>query len=137
MAMEEDQVSHQDNTSQLHLPMLETRNTSGFPTVPTFPMPITPVVLPVPIENPMENLTLGQGDQANNSSKMLIRPIPVLPRAPAPSATDLNLNLRSTIDPSPLSLKLSLSTNQNQSSRHSAFQTMSSFNSGDSMISVA
>ncbi|CBI15104.3 unnamed protein product, partial [Vitis vinifera] len=79
----------------------------------------------------------GSGGQ-NDVNTRLVRPIPVLPIPP--ESTDLNLNLKSSVDPSPLSLKLSLSSNQNhpnQPSRHSAFQAMSSFNNGDSIISVA
>ncbi|KAK9277990.1 hypothetical protein L1049_027547 [Liquidambar formosana] len=139
--MEEEPVNHQDSTSQRPLPPPETCNSGGFPVLSPFPMSIGPVVLPVPIETPMENLTLGQLDQPNNPSTKLVRPIPVLPvpypPPPPPSTTDLNLNLKSTMDPSPLSLKLSLSSDHNQSSRHSAFQVMSSFNNGDSIISVA
>ena len=136
--MEEEQVlHHQENTSQSQQSpktFSETGSGGGFPVVPAFPMPINPVVVPVPIQNPMENLTLGQ----NDVNTRLVRPIPVLPIPP--ESTDLNLNLKSSVDPSPLSLKLSLSSNQNhpnQPSRHSAFQAMSSFNNGDSIISVA
>ncbi|XP_034673768.1 transcription factor MYB1R1-like [Vitis riparia] len=136
--MEEEQVlHHQENTSQSQQSpktFSETGSGGGFPVVPAFPMPINPVVVPVPIQNPMENLTLGQ----NDVNTRLVRPIPVLPIPP--ESTDLNLNLKSPVDPSPLSLKLSLSSNQNhpnQPSRHSAFQAMSSFNNGDSIISVA
>ncbi|XWS37409.1 hypothetical protein CRYUN_Cryun19dG0040400 [Craigia yunnanensis] len=107
-----------------------------------FPMTVNPVVLSFPVENPMENLTLGQGNQSNNNAAAkLIRPIPTFP---ASQATDLNLNLNLVMDPSPLSLKLSLQSDQTDSSttsssRHSLFQVMPSVSNGDSnsIISVA
>lgn len=136
--MEEEQVVNQHETAsqsqQSHKNFPEAGNGGGFSVVPAFQMAINPVVVPVPIQNPMENLTLGQID----ANTRLVRPIPVLPIAP--ESTDLNLNLMSPVDPSPLSLKLSLSSNQNhpnQPPRHSAFQAMSSFNNGDNIISVA
>ncbi|XP_022737666.1 transcription factor MYB1R1-like [Durio zibethinus] len=133
--MEEEQVHPQENTTQ-------PAETNGFLMMPAaFSMPVNPVVLPVPIENPMENLTLGQGNQSiNNATTKLIRPVPVF-LAPRPS--DLNLNLNSVMDPSPLSLKLSLQSDQmdstSSSSRHSAFQVIPNFSNGDSnsIISVA
>ncbi|KAJ4960911.1 hypothetical protein NE237_020821 [Protea cynaroides] len=73
----------------------------------------------------------------------LVRPTPVLPVPPSSRMAGLNLNQKSPIDPSPLSLKLSTSPDQQPSSRHSAFQSMSSFSTGDldsngvSIISVA
>ncbi|XP_003634497.1 transcription factor MYB1R1-like [Vitis vinifera] len=130
-------LHHQENTSQSQQSpktFSKTGSGGGFPVVLAFPMSINPVVVPVPIQNPMENLTLGQND-VNTS---LVRPIIVLPIPP--KSTNLNLNLKSLVDSSPFSLKLSLSSNQNhpnQPSRHSAFQAMSSFNNGDSIISVA
>ena len=137
-SMEEEQVVNlQEKASQLQQSQRtfpEAGNGGGFTVVPALQMPMNPVVLPVPIENPMEKLTLGQID----ANTRLVRPIPVLPIAP--ESTDLNLNLMSPVDPPPLSLKLSLSSNQNnpnQPSRHSAFQAMSSFNNGDNIISCA
>lgn len=136
--IEEDQAHHQDNnknnnaTSYAH-PLLgppETSNITSFSAMPTFPMTSNPnpVVLPLQIESPMENLSLGRGNQAISPSTNLIRPIPF----------DLDLNSKSTDDPSPLSLKLSLpSDHRESSSRHSAFQAMStSFSGGDSIIIV-
>ncbi|KAK2663870.1 hypothetical protein Ddye_002444 [Dipteronia dyeriana] len=141
--MEEDQDSNKTQSHPLSPPLPETNNggVSGFSLMPGYP-----VVLPVPIENPMENLTIGQANQSNSVPANLIRPIPVLP-APKPSAalSDLNLNLNSNsmVDPSSsLSLTLSLLSDQRDSlsSRHSAFQA-TSFGKGDSssssVISVA
>ncbi|XP_059641314.1 transcription factor MYB1R1 [Cornus florida] len=138
----EEEKDHQDNTSQALLPTTplsqpENSNVSGF-AVPPFPVTVGPVLLPAQIENPMENLTLRQVDQVNNASTNLVRPIPVLPSPYASSTRDFNLNQSlMMIDPLSLSLKLSLSSDdQNQSLRHSAFQVMSSFSNGDSIISV-
>ncbi|XWS60656.1 hypothetical protein CRYUN_Cryun07bG0054500 [Craigia yunnanensis] len=126
--MEEEQVHQPENITQPLMPA-------------AFPMTVNPVVLPVSIENPMENLTLAQGNQSNYNiaTAKLIRLVPIFP---APQASDLNLNLNSVMDPSPLSLKLSLQSDQMDSSsslRHSAFQVMPSFSNGDSnsIISVA
>ncbi|KAJ4712235.1 Transcription factor MYB1R1 [Melia azedarach] len=139
--MEEEQVNQQDNNpSQSHpilppSPIETNNNMSGFSMMPSFP-----VVLPVPIENPMENLTLGQTGQLNTGGTKLVRPVPVIPAPQASKVSDLNLNLNLVADPSPLSLNLSLPSEQRESSsRHSAFQAMQSFNSGDSnsIISVA
>lgn len=142
--MEEEQAHSQDNknttsttTPQSHPlppPLPETTNISNFPVLPAFTMTTNPIVLPVPIESPMENLSLGQGNLATN----LIRPIAVLPTPRVSGISDLNLNLKASVDPIPLSLKLSLPSDQRESSsRHSAFQVMSGFNNGDSIISVA
>nr|QCF47524.1 transcription factor R1MYB1 [Litchi chinensis] len=137
--MEEEQESNKTRSHPLPPPPLPETNkggVSGFSVIPAFP-----VVLPVPVENPIDSLTLGQPNQSNDAPANLIRPIPVLP-APQPSAvvSDLNLNLN-MVDPSSLSLKLSLPSDQREaSSRHSAFQAMPSLSSnGDSgsIISVA
>ncbi|GAY38956.1 hypothetical protein CUMW_040680 [Citrus unshiu] len=135
--MEEELVDHQDHNPSQSYPLLpptpaETSNKSGGFSM----MPALPVVLPVPIENPMENLTLGQNSQRTaGEATRLIRPVPVpvLPAAqPSSTVSDLNLNLNLAVDPPPLSQRES-------SSRHSAFQVMQTFNNGDSnsIISVA
>ncbi|KAJ8772360.1 hypothetical protein K2173_027537 [Erythroxylum novogranatense] len=112
--------------------------TSSFSAIPSFPMATSSVVLPVPIENPMENLSLGRGNQRIKSPSILVRPIPVPPASRASPICDLNLDLKPTAEPSPLTLRLSLASNQTESSsRHSAFQATSSFNNGDNIISVA
>lgn len=138
--MEEEKVNQEGKAQPLQaptqLPPPETSNISGSQVLP-FPMTVHPVLVPVQIENPMEKLTLGQMDHLHHESAMLIRPIPVLPIPNATTMVDLNLNQKSMEDPVPLSLNLSLSSDQNQFSRHSAFQVMSSFNNGDSIISVA
>ncbi|GMN45762.1 hypothetical protein TIFTF001_014951 [Ficus carica] len=140
--MEEDQVvHHQDNSSQSH-PLPEPCNPVGFSLVPTCPVStVGSSVLPTPAENPMENLTLGPKNLETNSSPKLVRPIALhsIPHGTTISA-DLSLNLKSAIDPSSLSLKLSMPSDPGESSsaaRHSAFQSMSSFNNGDSIITVA
>lgn len=121
--------NNQDNVSNSHSlppPPPETRNFSGYPMMPAFPMTVGPAVVP------MENLDI-------NASSKLVRPIPIHTATHAATITDLNLNWKSTIDPSPLTLKLSLTSDQRESpSRHpSAFQAMSNFNNGDSIITVA
>ncbi|CAK9178653.1 unnamed protein product, partial [Ilex paraguariensis] len=107
----------------------------GFPVTP-FPMTVGLVLFPLQIENPIESLSQGQGDQV---STMPVHPIPVLPMPIASRMTDPNLNQKSTVEASPLSLKLCLSSDQNyqSQSRNSAFQVMPGFNNGDSIISVA
>jgi len=135
---------HQDNASQSHplprAPPSEASNFGGFPMMSAFPMTVGPAAVPVPIENPMDNLNLGQGNvetKADSSSK-LVRPIPVHTGPHASTMSDLNLNSKPLIDSSPLTLRLSLPSDQRESpSRHSAFQAMSSFNNGDNIITVA
>lgn len=139
--MEEEPGHHQDSASQSHPlppPLPESCNFSGFSIMPSFPMSVGPVS--APIENPMlENLTLGQGKvEINASLSNLVRPIPIYTAPHASTITDLSMNSKSAIDPLPLTLKLSLPSDQRESpSRHSAFQAMSSFNNGDSIITVA
>lgn len=123
------------------------KNVEKYP-MSSFPVAtITPLVVPIRSENPMENLTLGQVNQLNNSPKP-IRPIPILPVPPSSKMANLNLNKTTALEPPSLSLNLSISSrspNQeapaNQQSRHaSAFKGMpASFNGsgGDSIISVA
>ncbi|KAJ8753488.1 hypothetical protein K2173_022729 [Erythroxylum novogranatense] len=141
--MEEEQASQAQNGNK----QSSSSPTCSFPPPPPLPPPETsnigkfPIVLPVPIENPMQNLVLGQGNQDFNSSTTtanLVRPTPVPPASRASHISDLNLNLKSTADPPPLSLRLSLQADQRDSSaRHSAFQAMSGFKNGDSIITVA
>ncbi|KAJ9163687.1 hypothetical protein P3X46_023327 [Hevea brasiliensis] len=147
LPMEEALAHCQDNKNnmpqshQLPPPLPENNNIGNCPVMPAFPMTTNPVVLPVPIESPAENLSLGQGNPAANPSANLVRPIPVLPTPHASGVSDLYLNLKSSVDSSPLSLKLSLPSYQRESvdpsSRHSVLQVMSSFNNGDGIISVA
>ncbi|GLU12264.1 hypothetical protein SLE2022_289590 [Rubroshorea leprosula] len=139
----EEEANPQENTTQSHTllhPAPETNNISGFSIIPAFPMTVNPVVFPVSIENPMENLSLCQGNQLNNGAKRPIRPVPVFPTQQAPTVSEINLNSKANMDPSSLSLKLSLTSDQRDSpSRHSAFQVMPSFNNGDrnSIMGVA
>ncbi|XP_030531414.1 transcription factor MYB1R1-like [Rhodamnia argentea] len=116
---------------------LETSNISGFSMMPA-PVAFTPIVLPVPVENPVENLSLGRGEQFVNSPAKLVRPVPVLPAPHAPVIHDLNLSLMPPKDHSHLSLNPASPLDQSESSRrHSAFQMTQSFSKGDNMISVA
>lgn len=137
----EEELVHEDNLICPVIQQQETPNSSGF-WVPPFPVTVGPVLFPMEIENPLENLTrLGNANQLNNTSRVLIHPIPVLPMPnPPPPRAEVNLSQKLTIENSPLYLNLSLSfnhQNQNQSSStHSAFQVMPSFKNGDSMISV-
>ncbi|GFZ07771.1 homeodomain-like superfamily protein [Actinidia rufa] len=138
--MEEETV-HQDTKTQPLLPPTqllppESTNISGSQLLP-FQVSVHPVLIPVQIENPMEQLTLGHLDQGNPEPTKLLWPAHFLPIPNASAAMDVNLNQKSTVDPSQLSLKLSLSSDQNQLSRYSSFQVMSSFNNEDSIISVA
>lgn len=134
--MEEERVDRQENTTQ-------PSETNVFPIMPAaFPMAFNQVVPPVPIQNPTENLTIAQGNQLNNNvpTASLIRPVP---NFPALQRSDLNTNSNPATDPLSLSLKLSLQSDQMDSSsstsRHSPFQVMPNFSSGDNnnIISVA
>ncbi|KAJ7945932.1 Transcription factor MYB1R1 [Quillaja saponaria] len=141
ISMDEEQVQHQDNMSQSHpLPPVptETCNFSAYPLISTFPMGVGPAMIPVPLENPIGNLMLGQGTLEQNGPTKLLRPMAVFPDAKASTVSDINLNLNSTIDPSTLSLKLSSQSDQRGSSlRHLAFQSMLCFSNGDSIVGVA
>ncbi|CAN6578269.1 unnamed protein product [Malus baccata var. baccata] len=137
--MDEEQVHLQDNASQSHPlpppPLSDPRNASGFPVVPDFPMTVGPAALPVTIENPTENLALRQANHENSTLPKLVHPAALHSAPHATAMSDLNVN--STMDTSTLTLDLSLSMESREpSSRHSAFQTMSGFSNGDSMISV-
>ncbi|TYJ07837.1 hypothetical protein E1A91_A11G034300v1 [Gossypium mustelinum] len=135
--MEEERIDRQENSTQ-------PSETNVFPIMPAaFPMAFNQVVPPVPIQNPTENLTIAQGNQLNNNvpTANLIRPVP---NFPALQRSVLNTNLNPATDPLSLSLKLSLQSDQMDSSssstsRHSPFQVMPNFSSGDNnkIISVA
>ncbi|XP_050376280.1 transcription factor MYB1R1-like [Argentina anserina] len=138
IAMEEEQVHHQDMSSHSHQlpppPQSESANPNGFSMMPIFPMSVGPAAVQVPTKDPAENLTLGQGNPRGPSLKLVH---PVVHSAPrAREAPDLNVN--ATVDTSPLALNLSLSMNpMESSSRHAAFKATSSFSNGDNIISVA
>ncbi|XP_057774755.1 transcription factor MYB1R1 [Salvia miltiorrhiza] len=152
-----DDQMYQENSPQTPTKQ-QGKNVEKFP-MANFPVAMTPVVVPIATETPMENLTLGQVNQLTNSPKP-IRPIPILPVPPSSKLACLNLNkTRTAVDQPPsLSLNLSMSSQQppppqsqpqaaNQEqpptpARHaSAFQAMpaAGFNGsgGDSMIIVA
>lgn len=136
ISIDDEQVDQQGNNPSETVQHLETNNFAMMP-------PPVHVVLPVTIENPVENLTVGRLNQSNIMGTNLVRPIPVVPAPQAVTMSDLNLNLNLTMDPSPLSLRLSLPSGQRESSssssRHSAFQAMPTLRNGDNnnMIRVA
>ncbi|KAL2244010.1 UNVERIFIED_CONTAM: Transcription factor MYB1R1 [Sesamum indicum] len=138
----EEGKNHQESAAQsvappTTLPLPITSNVNGFSVVP-FPVNIGPVLFSVQNGNPMENSTLGQSDLPNNSSSMLVRPVPIVPMPASSTMVDLNLKQQAPIEPSLLSLRLSLSSGQDQpSTRDSAFQMLPSFKNGDSIITVA
>ncbi|KAL0416949.1 UNVERIFIED_CONTAM: Transcription factor R1 [Sesamum latifolium] len=138
----EEGKNHQESAAQpvappTTLPLPITSNVNGFSVVP-FPVNVGPVLFSVQNGNPMENSTLGQSNLPNNSSPMLVRPVPVVPMPASSTMVDLNLKQQAPIEPSPLSLRLSLSSGQDQpSTRDSAFQMLPSFKNGDSIITVA
>ncbi|KAK6160082.1 hypothetical protein DH2020_003463 [Rehmannia glutinosa] len=106
----EDQM-HQESLPQPPIiqQKLISQNHDNFP-ISTYPVAITPLVVPITSENPIENLTLGQVNQLNNSPKP-IRPIPILPVPPSSKMANLNLNKStSTLEPPSLSLNLSMSS---------------------------
>lgn len=169
--MDEDigQQTHQETATALPYPQqpqpqpqmnLGRHILGGFP-VSTFPMALSPGVLPVSGEtSSVDNLTSSIGPNLNLQNEVppqakgapttlsakLIRPIPLHPVSPPPSSKMAGLNLNNkytpppTRDPSPLSLKLATTSSEEQSpntasSHSSAFQGMSS--GSDSIISVA
>ncbi|KAL6524383.1 hypothetical protein OROHE_016054 [Orobanche hederae] len=110
-----------------------TSNVNGFSVVP-FPVNASPSLFSIQNSNPMEESTRAQSGLANDSSPMLVCPVPVTPSI----MVDLNLNQRVPIDPLQLSLRLSLSSGQDQAStRGSAFDTMRGLRNIDGVISVA
>ncbi|XP_051122588.1 transcription factor MYB1R1-like [Andrographis paniculata] len=107
----EDQM-HQENAPQP--PIIPRQNLSKNPEkfpVSNFPAAVTPLSIPIPIpsESPMEDLTLGQVNQLNNSPRP-IRPIPILPIPPSSKMANLNLSKTTNLEPPSLSLNLSVSS---------------------------
>ncbi|KAG6654411.1 transcription factor MYB1R1 [Carya illinoinensis] len=140
-SMDEDQV-HQE-TAPLPKPQPHLSHSHGGFPLSSFPVALAPAVVAVPlaVENPLENLSLGPNNHVRMSSKP-IRPIPMLPVPPSSKMADLNLNQKTQADPSPLSLKLSIESSGEQSppaTHSSAFQAIPGnfSSSGDSIISVA
>ncbi|XP_023520375.1 transcription factor MYB1R1-like [Cucurbita pepo subsp. pepo] len=127
VAAEEEQIQLQDNSSQFQYllppppPPPETGNVNGYhPVMPTFPLPVCPAILPVPI--PMDNLPL-RHDNLENDTSSTAEVMPLNPTTP-----ELNLNSGA------LSLNLDSTTSL---TKHPAFQGISSMSSGDNIISVA
>ncbi|TKY73444.1 MYB transcription factor MYB183 [Spatholobus suberectus] len=140
--MEEGQIQHQDNVSLLHPAYPVTPEGSymnGFPMMPMYPKDVGSGVMSVEAGNPMETLTLGQGNvEQNGPSTKLVCTTPIVPDHKGSTVSDITPSL-SSVDPPALSLGLSLSTSQRQtsSSRHSALHALPRFNHGESIISVA
>ncbi|XP_031106769.1 transcription factor MYB1R1-like [Ipomoea triloba] len=126
------------------LPTSEPSRINPFSVSP-IPVTVASVLQPVQVEEkkPIENLAIAQTDEVNNpTSCRFIRPVPIVsvttnsnPSAPV----ELNLNQGMETEPSSLSLSLSLSVNQrpSSSSRHPMYPGMSSFNNGDTTITVS
>ncbi|QCE13851.1 hypothetical protein DEO72_LG11g849 [Vigna unguiculata] len=130
--MEEGEIQHEDNVSLVH-PMYpvtgEGSNINGFSMLPMYSKDIAEA------GNPMKILTLGQGNNVEQNgpcTKLVCTTPPIVP------ASDITATSLSSVDPPTLSLGLSLSSTQRQtSSIHSAFHSLSRFNNGDSVITVA
>ncbi|CAL0306844.1 unnamed protein product [Lupinus luteus] len=134
--MEKEQIQNQDSVSHsqpMYPAATETSNMNGFQMIPMYPVGVGSGMFSIQAENPMEELTLGQGSMENKVSTNQVVPIPK-----ASTVSDIASNSSSTIDPPTLSLALSFSSDQRQtSSRHSPLHGMPRFNNGDSIISVA
>lgn len=111
-------------------------NMNGY-TIAPFPMAVGPILVPVQVQNPLENKNFHWVDQVQNGPTMLLHPFPVIPIATSAASTD-NINRRGEIDASALSLSLSLSSYHSQSStRQSSFKAVANFRNGDSIVTVA
>lgn len=134
--MEGEQVQNQDTLShsQQQSPLFpaETSKINGFPAMPVYQFGVgsSGVISVQGTGNPMEELTLGQGNVEKHN---------VPNKASTVSGIITPGSSSSAIDPPPtLSLGLSFSSDQRQtSSRHSALHAMQCFSNGDSIISVA
>ena len=139
--VEEGQIQHQDNVS-LFRPVYpvtpEGSYMNGFPMMSMYPKDVGSRVMSVQAGNPMETLTLEQGNvEQNDPSTKLVCTIPIVPDHSGSTVSDITASL-SSIDPPTLSLGLSLSSSQRQtSSTHSALHALPCFNNQDSIISVA
>ncbi|KAF7838393.1 transcription factor MYB1R1-like [Senna tora] len=137
----EEQIQHPNNMPNSHLghpATSETNNINGFSMMQVYPMGVSSGLISFPSGNPMENLTLGQGNSKYKEPMKLVHPIPIAdPKAF--TVSDIAPRSSSTIDPPTLSLGLSLSSDQRKtSSRHSGLHAIPCLNnSGDSIISVA
>ncbi|WCJ36010.1 Homeodomain-like superfamily protein [Euphorbia peplus] len=121
--MEEDQ-SQSQSQSQSHDSKKKNGSSTETSNISVMAAFVTPVMENHPMAN---NISMIQANSSSTNPQInLIRPIAL--------RNEINLNLNSSADSSSsLSLKLSLQSE----SPHSAFQVMSNFNNGDSMISVA
>ncbi|GLT40034.1 hypothetical protein SLA2020_141930 [Shorea laevis] len=129
----EGEQSYQENVTPQPIPLPR-----GFP-MSTFPVTLSPVILPGSRESSMEKLTLGPTNQGKKSPK-LTRPvtIPIPPIPPSAKMADLNLNLKYPAEDLPLSLKLSTPSSEGKQ-QPSPSPSSSTHSSGfrDSIISVA
>ncbi|KAG5019764.1 hypothetical protein AAZX31_06G179000 [Glycine max] len=136
------QIQHQDNVSLFHpvYPVTpEGSNMNGFPKMSMYPKDVGSGVMSVQAGNPMETLTLGQGNvEQNGPSTKLVCTTPIVPDHRGSTVSDITASL-SSIDPPTLSLGLSLSSSprQTSSSIHAALHALPYFNNQDSIISAA
>ncbi|XP_030521580.1 transcription factor MYB1R1 isoform X2 [Rhodamnia argentea] len=127
-----------DITTDSHSLLQDTCNPNGYLTMAPFQVPIGPAAFSVPVQNQVPNLTLVQGDGPGDSPSKLNQPTPLVPIPHASITSSPGASTKLTMEPLSLSLNLSLPSDQGDSpSRHPAFQGMSGFHSGESIISVA
>lgn len=117
-------------TQPASVPLPMTSNANVFSTMP-FPMTNGPVLLSMQGGNSMENSAIGQNFLVNSSSAMFVHRVP----PPSSAMAEPNLDQQVSLEPSALSLRLSLSTGQKHSS--TTFKVISSYQNGDSIVSVA
>ncbi|KAK7411505.1 hypothetical protein VNO78_02939 [Psophocarpus tetragonolobus] len=139
--MEEGQIQHQEDVSLFHpvYPVTpEGSNMNGFPIMSMYAKDVGSGFMSVQAGNPMETLTLGQGNvEQNGPGTKLVCTTPIVPDHKGSTMSEINAGL-SSVDPPTLSLGLSLSSSQRQtSSRHSALHALPCFNNQDTIISVA
>ncbi|OIW17707.1 hypothetical protein TanjilG_29057 [Lupinus angustifolius] len=133
--MEEEQTQNQDSASdsQSMCPATtEASNKNGFQVMPMYPIGVGSGMFSIQAENPMEELTLGQGIMEHNVSTNQVLLIPK-----ATTMSNIASNSSSIMDPPTLSLGLSFSSHPQTSSRHSPLPVIPRFNNGDNIISVA
>ncbi|RDX73235.1 hypothetical protein CR513_47188, partial [Mucuna pruriens] len=140
--MEEEQVQNQDSVSHFQplCPAVpESSKMNGFAMMPAYQFGVGSGVISVHGGNPIEELSLGQGNVEHNVPTKLVRTASVFADPKVSTVSDvMSPSSSSAVDPPTLSLGLSFSSDQRQtSSRHSALHAIACFNNGDSIISVA
>lgn len=147
--MVEEPVQRQEIPSQSHsftpstLPEISKNNV--IPIIQTLPLSFGPTPLATPTKNLMEKCGPREVNTENDGSLKLGLADSIFSSNQIPTSTGLNTNstsamesLSSSSSSSALSLRLSLTSDQRDaSSRHSTFQSIPSFNSGDAIISAA